>query len=77
MIVECGISEIASGFTYNSGQGRFVPSKVAGSSMTKKLETLRVKYGLEVAYCDGRTDMKRYMYERWLAEARLQIKEGK
>ena len=76
LIVECPIEEIASGFTYNSGGGQIKPSKVAGSSMTKKLETLRVKHGLEVVYCNGRTDMKRYMYERWLAEARLELKNG-
>ena len=66
LIIEATISGINTGFSYAGGRSKFL-----GSSMCKKLETLRVKHGLEVVYCDGRTDMKRYMYERWLAEARL------
>ena len=74
LIIEAPIEDIASGFTYNSGNGIYKPSKVAGSSMCKKLETLRVKHGLEVVYCNGQKGMRRYIYERWLAEARLGLK---
>jgi len=70
LIIEGTISEVNKGFSYNGRRSKFL-----GSSMTKKLETLRVKHGLEVVYCDGRTDMKRYIYERWLAEARLELKK--
>jgi ERCC4-type nuclease len=76
LITECDIEDIAKGFIYNSGGGRMVRSKVDGGSMCKKLETLRVKHGLEVVYCNGRSAMKRYMYERWCAEARLALKTG-
>ena len=70
LIVECPISNVHKGHSYPSG-GRAIRSKYLGTSMCKKLETLRLKHGLEVVYCDGRTDMKRYMFERWSAESRL------
>ena len=74
LIIECDIDEVAKGYMYNSGGGRVKRSKILGSSMCMKLETLRVKHGLEVVYKSNRLAMKRYMYERWLAEARLACK---
>ena len=68
LIIEGTISVVHKGFSYNGRRSKFL-----GSSMCKKLETLRVKHGLEIVYSDGRTDMKRYMYERWMAEARLEL----
>ena len=76
LIIECSIDEISKGHSYNSGGGRMKRSMKSGNAMCKQLETLRVKHGLETVYCSGRTDMKRYMYERWMAEARLELKNG-
>lgn len=70
LIIECTIDDVQKGMYYfKKGEGR-TASKFSGSAMTKKLETLRVKHGLEVVYSHGRTDMKRYIYERSMAECR-------
>lgn len=70
VIVECAISDIYKGHTYIKKDEGITRAKFDGSSMVRKLCTLRARYGLDFVFCKGRLDMQRYMYERWLAECR-------
>ena len=61
VVVECDALEIVKGYRY---------SKTPGLSLLRKLETMRRRYGIDFIYCTDRNDMKRKMFERWVAEAK-------
>lgn len=61
VIVECDTLEIVKGYQY---------SKTPGLSLLRKLETMRRRYGIDFIYCTDRNDMKRVMFERWVAESK-------
>lgn len=73
LIVEATLGSVASGYAH---------SQMSGDSMVKKLFTLRVRYGLEAIFCDGRREMARYIKEFYCAigreylEARVERNSG-
>ena len=67
LITEDGVSDICTKGFFFKGRRH----KTSGATLQKKLETLREKYGLEVVYCAGRTDMQRYLVGRFMAQCRL------
>ena len=72
LIVEATCKDIHDdGFGYTQKGRGFIRHNFTGSSMIKKMETFREKYSLEVIYCDGRTDMRRYIASRFMAQLRL------
>ncbi len=54
LVIEASFSDVLGGYSY---------SKIPGTAMIKKLATLYVKYGLEIHFFNGRTEMRRYIEE--------------
>lgn len=61
LIVEAPLATVGCGFEH---------SEYSGDSMVQKLFTLRVRYGLETVFCDGRREMVRYIKEFYCAIGR-------
>ena len=61
LIVEETLGEVGDGWKH---------SEFSGDSMIQKLFTLRVRYGLETVFCDGRREMVRYIKEFYCAIGR-------
>lgn len=58
LITETTLKEVLRGYSHSGFDGQ---------AMARKLFTLRVRYGLETVFCDGRSEMARYIREFYYA----------
>ena len=66
LVIEATYTKVCKGYKYKK-LGRLIPSAFDGLSMMKLLDTLAVKYDMEIWYCSSREEMALRIVGRFIA----------